>query len=698
MAAIMKVVLNIAEKPSVAKEIANHLGGSGVEKRFGPSKYNPVFEFMYSLRNEQVLMRVTSVQGHVMNHAFAHPYSDWNLVPPSSLFEAPISKVILPDKEDLVKNIQECSRNINLLALWLDCDREGENIAFEVVDIVSRVVQLPSSMVLRAQFSALTREDLHRAAQTLSAPKFFLSEAVDARQELDLRLGAAFTRFQKIQFKRQLPQLQSMLLSYGPCQFPTLGFVVDRYLEIESFVPEQFWTVDLRGRKGSQDIEFNWSRKRLFDFEVAAVLYESCLDSSQLRVLSVDRIEKRKIRPVPLATVALQKLASSKLRIDSDQAMTIAEKLYNQGYISYPRTETDFFKSTIDLRKLIEQQNSSPDWGQFAQRLSQGGFMWPRSGSHDDQSHPPIHPVKAASRDVLSGNEWRMYELVTRHFLACCAHDAIGQETTIRSALGNELFSAKGLAVERLNFLEVYPYIKWNEASLPSVAEGEVLDIAECLLNQRSTQPPTLLSEADLISMMDKSGIGTDATIHQHIKTIQVRLYAVKTSTDLFQPTQLGLALLESYRSIGVDLSNPELRAKTERGMNAVARGETSRSEMVQETLVQMREVFDRALERVNIMALKLKERLSGANCFKCGKPGHDPPNCPSQFTCFKCGAPGHTAPNCPSRALQSADNRPRHAADSRAAGGKPKEPCPACNKLRHTKECPRRRQRKRRA
>lgn len=104
-------------------------------------------------------------------------------------------------------------------------------------------------------------------------------------------------------------------------------------------------------------------------------------------------------------TIAFQKLASSKLKIDSDSAMKIAEKLYNEGYISYPRTETDFFKTTINLKELVEKHSDSADWGEYTRKLVDGDFKWPKTGKNDDNSHPPIHPVKAANRQSLTGNE-----------------------------------------------------------------------------------------------------------------------------------------------------------------------------------------------------------------------------------------------------------------------------------------------------
>jgi DNA topoisomerase-3 len=678
----VRVILNVAEKPSVAKEIAKFLGGSNVQRSAGISKYNPVYEFPYSIQGINVHMRVTSVQGHVMSMDFESQYSDWSRVPIETLFDAPIIKKVTPDKEDLVKNLQNCSRSIHSLALWLDCDREGENIAYEVVSLVTQITPLHTEQIRRAHFSALTYTDIQNAAQNLAMPRLELSEAVDARQEIDLRLGAAFTRFQTMKFRNVIPQLGKMLISWGPCQFPTLGFVVNRYLEIQNFESEKFWTIDMKViRANDQVAEFKWGRNRLFDHHATLVLYEDCIEEAggKAKITKIESKEKSKWRPVPLATVPYQKLAASKLRLDSDKAMSIAEKLYNKGYISYPRTETDSFKSTINLKQLLQAQTSSSSWGAHAAKILEN-FTWPRSGSHDDNSHPPIHPVKLAHREQLEAEEWPVYELITRHFLACCSKDAKGFETVITAEMGYEVFTCKGLMITELNFLEVYPYQKWNESTLPLFQEGEEFEPNELLMNEHNTQPPSLLSEADLISAMDKSGIGTDATIHQHIKTIQDRKYAYKTHNNLFAPTPLGLALVEAYNQIGINLADPALRARMERGMNEIAERGKNRQDFVRECLEEMRNVYAQVSSNYMRLVEVLKKHITEFVNFEQDAPAPDAPvpsnsapkparkprqrkkapleeivepqplNRPADrpsVTCYKCGEPGHVSTNC---------------------------------------------------
>lgn len=152
----------------------------------------------------------------------------------------------------------------------------------------------------------------------------------------------------------------------GPCQFPTLGFVVDRYWRIEEFVQEPFWSIQVTEKRNNSIANFQWKRGRLFDYVSCFVLFEQCVNSPIAQVKTIIKKQKSKWKPQPLHTVALQKLASNKLRMDSDTVMKVAEDLYREGFISYPRTETNSFAANTDLKALIAVQNSNSIWGEYA--------------------------------------------------------------------------------------------------------------------------------------------------------------------------------------------------------------------------------------------------------------------------------------------------------------------------------------------
>ena len=137
------------------------------------------------------------------------------------------------------------SRSCDTLILWLDCDREGEAIGYEVIGVCQEGQR--NLTILRAHFSALIPRDIHNAMRTLTPPNPHLRDAVEARQEIDLRIGAAFTRFQSLRLQKKFKGFDAFdaVLSYGPCQFPTLGFVCEREIKRRKFVPQSFWTIEM---------------------------------------------------------------------------------------------------------------------------------------------------------------------------------------------------------------------------------------------------------------------------------------------------------------------------------------------------------------------------------------------------------------------------------------------------------------------
>lgn len=274
--------------------------------------------------------------------------------------------------------------------------------------------------------------------------------------------------------------------------------------------------------------------------------------------------------------------------------MDIAEKLYNRGFISYPRTETDFFSTTMNLQSYIEAQKQHPVWGEYAASLvDKGGFQWPRQGKHDDKAHPPIQPVKLATPDGsgLTVDEWRVYELITRHFLACCSKDANGFETVVKIDINGEQFHTKGLVVNEYNWLEVYPYEKWTGNNLPHFEVSQKFTPKELKLKESKTSPPILLTEQELIGQMDQHGIGTDATIHEHIKTIQDREYVDKKGF-YFRPTKLGQALVDAYEATETNLWKPYLRASMEASMTEISKGNMTKENFLHTYLSQMKDIF----------------------------------------------------------------------------------------------------------
>ncbi|EHY56203.1 DNA topoisomerase [Exophiala dermatitidis] len=606
-------ILCVAEKPAIAKAVAQHLAGGQLNTRpIRGSQYVKNYEFEFNFREwGNCSVTMTSVLGHLTALDFDPRYKSWKSCPPSQLFDATTLVTIDKDKKPIADNIQQQARYARILFIWTDCDREGEHIGGEVRDQAKK--GNPNILVKRAKFSNTERAHVIQAAHSPIDMDERQVSAVAARIELDLRIGASFTRLQSLELQCLSENLRDKMISYGSCQFPTLGFVVDRYNRVRNFKPELFWSIKLVQVRAGIKVNFNWRRVHLFDRAVVTILFEACLDAKYARVTKVQTKPTSKWRPLPLTTVELQKLGSRFLHMTSHQVMSVAEKLYTKGFISYPRTETDQFPQGFGFQPIIERQTRDDRWGRYAQGLLDGGFRTPRSGSHNDQAHPPIHPVNYAAPSALDQHEKKVYEFVTRRFLACCSEDAKGEATDIELLWGTEMFHTHGLLVRERNYLDVYVYDKWESSQqLPIFTVGETFEPTEANMAEGKTTAPGYLTEPELITLMDANGIGTDATMAEHIAKIKDRSYVDtrprsgggRNSVQEFIPTTLGVALIEGYDNVGLDVSvsKPFLRKEMELKMKAISEGRKSRTEVVQESLDQYREVFIKTQREINVL------------------------------------------------------------------------------------------------
>ena len=184
----------------------------------------------------------------------------------------------------------------------------------------------------------------------------------------------------------------------------------------------------------------------------------------------------------------------------------------------------------MDLKALIQKQTENPTWGRYATGLLNGAYRAPRNGKNNDKAHPPIHPIAHVLPTALpTANDRKVYEFVVRRFLAACSEDAKGQQTTVDLDLAGERFSTAGLVVLERNYLDVYPYDKWTSSQpLPEFRQGEMVVPSVVEMVEGKTSAPRYLTEPELIALMDANGIGTDATMADHIEKIVDREYVFK--------------------------------------------------------------------------------------------------------------------------------------------------------------------------
>lgn len=541
----------------------------------------PVHEVRGQFEGKEAVFRVTSVTGHVYSVDFPPEFQSWK-TDPALLFNAPIVK---KGDAKVCKHLQKEANGCDTLILWLDCDREGENICFEVME--NCVPHLRGrKRVLRAKFSALTEVDVRRAMATLGQPNENEAKAVDCRQILDLKIGVAFTRFQTNFFSDKYGDLDSRLVSYGPCQTPTLWFCVQRMSEINAFVPEPFWRLDVTVDLDSVVVPLDWSRQRVFKKEVGELFQADINGEKQAFVTKVEKKPKKKTRPIALNTVELLRAASRIYGMSPAQTMHDAEALYIRGYLSYPRTESTAYPKTFDFEGALRPHVKHEIWGTYVSSLLEIGLTPPRGGS-DQGDHPPITPLRAATEAELGGALYRVYEYVTRHFIATVSPDCSYDSHKVSWRVGQETFTSTTINVIQQGYTLILAHeaVRSNITSAaPVVNRG--YKILTVQLTAGETSPPEPLTESDLITKMEQNGIGTDASIPVHINNICERNYVkVVGHARHLVPTRLGVALINGIARIDKQLCAPLVRSQVERYLDAIAKGEATFDAVLKHTL-----------------------------------------------------------------------------------------------------------------
>ncbi len=611
------VVLHVAEKPSIAEALAKAFAPDG---HYTTQAAHPLHTALHTfkapfLSAPDCTFRVTSVAGHVFRTDYEQGFESWEQTDPLLMFRAPTRKI--PGAGAMLRHLSVVGEGSDYLVLWLDCDPEGENICFEVMEAVCPKLRRGRGRerrVYRAVFSSLAPVDLRRALAPpgtpggLQRPDENVSRAVDARQILDLKMGVAFTRFQSVFLRGRFSRLSTNVVSFGPCQTPTLGFCVARQDEIEAFTPEPFWRIRAElpapavaadpeagapasardgprpdDSVGASTMRLEWARGRIFDKDAVVALHELAAEEAKgfAIVASVDTAPRQTSPPLPLCTTALLKAASRGLGLSPHEAMRAAENLYMSGYVSYPRTETTAYARNFDLLSVLGAHAGHPDWGDCAQRVlaeAKESGSRPRAtsrGGIDAGDHPPITPVRCAQRGELSGREWRVYDFISRHFIASlmpvCAVEVRRVEFRIGS---HERFVLTGTQVLDLGFTVAMTWLQPKGAPLPrEFTAGDRVPLARFGVEEGATQAPDLLTEAELIERMEKHGIGTDASIATHIKGICDRGYVKLKAGRRLAPSTLGVVLAHAYAQVDPALIQPTSRAAVERELKRIAGG-----------------------------------------------------------------------------------------------------------------------------
>ena len=344
------------------------------------------------------------LKGHVLGPAFPEGYSNWQKTDLHDLIDAELIKE--PTDKNVVKAIKKVAKEADELVIATDFDREGELIGLEALEemldanpeLGSREGTADGSLVIqRARYSALTKEEIERAFDDLDTLSYPLANAGAARQDIDLLWGATLTRAVSLASRR----FGSNFLSVGRVQSPTLGLIVEREMERRAHVAKPFWELFAKFEHPDGTFETHHTVDKFWDkAEADAALAGTTAPGV---VKSVTARKNTRKPPTPYNTTAFSTDASSRLGITPASAMRIAEDLYMDGFISYPRTDNTVYPSSLPLRELVTSLVKVKEFSAAAGLLD--GELKPTRGKKETTDHPPIYPTQAIHPGALDGSE-----------------------------------------------------------------------------------------------------------------------------------------------------------------------------------------------------------------------------------------------------------------------------------------------------
>jgi DNA topoisomerase-1 len=608
--------LVVSEKNIAARRIAEILA-------VGKPKAEKVYTTpVYTFRRDGEDWVSIGLKGHIMEVDFPETFEDadlkrWNLGSLAALVGAPVLK--LPKERGIIQSLKSLAKKADDVIIATDFDREGELIGSDARDIVVSVnADVP---VHRVRFSAITTGEIERAFAEKDTISEELAQAGETRQDIDLIWGAVVTRYLTLAHQIKTRRPYGDVLSAGRVQTPTLKLIIDREKEREAFVSEDYWVVKAAFEKNGERIAAGHATERFQNEDAARAVIAAVKDASEGTVVGVKRTTRTVKPPVPFNTTSLMAAAASE-GFSPAKTMRVAESLYMSGYISYPRVDNTVYPPSLDLTAILKTLDAVPAYHEHVQAILHRGALTPTRGAKETTDHPPIHPTGALNPESVDAQAYKLYNLISRRFMATLSEAAIIEATRVDFDVRNEPFFARGDVVLKAGFRAVYHYGLKKDEVLPALAEGESVDFLGAEMEAKQTQPPARYSQGKLIQEMEKLGLGTKATRHDIIQGLYDRKYV---HGDPVEPTCKGRTVIEALSTYAPRITTPEMTSELEAEMDAIANARASREVVVGHS----RELLADIIEKLVPIAEEVGELLKSATDEDakvgiCPKSGHD--------------------------------------------------------------------------
>ncbi len=580
----------MSEKPSAAKKIAEALADKSPVKKVYMRKI-PYYELKHGGKEIIVVCAV----GHLYTVAemnkkgWTYPVFsvEWK---PS--FEVNKGSAFTKPYLSLIKKMCKGADDI---VVACDYDVEGEVIGFNIVRFACG-----KKDAKRMKFSTTTKEDLRKAYDGMKEHMDLeWAEAGVTRHELDWLFGINLSRALTLSVKSATGMFK--VLSSGRVQGPALKLLAEKEKVIQAFVPVPYWELELQCKElGALHEEGKFQDKK----KVGEV-YDKCKGKEAV-VEKVDRKQFKQAPPNPFDLTAMQVEAYKVLRIQPKQTLQIAQELYTNSYISYPRTSSNQLPESVGYKKVLELLSKQGSYKVLCKELLKLKTLKPNNGKKVDAAHPAIYPTGEVPKG-LSEQEAKVYDLIVKRFMATFGEAAVRETVNVKVDVNEEKFLTKGTRTVEENWHKFYkPYVKLEEEEV-KVEEKQVLNVKDLVVHDKETQPPKRYTPSSIIKGLEKRNLGTKATRSEIIESLFNRSYLKRGHS--IEVTDLGLKTVEILDKYCPEILDENLTREFEEDMEKIRSGKSSEEKV----LKNAEDFLGKVLKKFKAKEKEIGQALSGS-------------------------------------------------------------------------------------
>jgi len=531
-------------------------------------------------------------------------------------------KYVIPTKSrKTVSELKKLAEKADKIILATDEDREGEAISWHLIQALG--IEKLKKETERIVFHEITKTAINHALEHPRELDQNLVDAQQARRILDRLVGYKLSPF--------LWKKVARGLSAGRVQSVAVRLIVEREREIEKFKPEEYW--DIQAKFKTDDREFDSFLNKIDDktidkFEIkdeeAAKKILSDLENQKYIIDNVEKNETTRAPLPPFTTSTLQQDAARKLHFSAKQTMMLAQRLYegielgdegSVGLITYMRTDSvNLSEESLAGARDYLVKNLGANYHELKKYQTKSKSA---QEAHEAVRASDPHRTPESIKNYLSVQEYKLYNLIWRRFIASQMPKAVFDATSIDIKAGKYNFRSNGSTIKFDGFLKIYP-VKIAENNLPVVKQGEELNLLGLTPEQHFTKPPARFNEASLIKILEKEGIGRPSTYAPIISTIVARNYATKDPSRYFHPTEIGIMVNDVLVTHFPNIVDIKFTSKMEEELDAIALGEMKWVPVINEFYMPFDKNLKEKYEEVTKEEVTNIEDV-GVNCEKCG-------------------------------------------------------------------------------